>query len=169
MAVSLELFVIAVATVPDTEEQVVRTAQETNAVEETESDIEESESAKEPKVSVESVEESESIEEESSEETESEVEKEPETQTIESKESEAPREYSSALSSAYDYLNYTLFSKKGLYEQLIYEKYPEDAVQYAIDNVEVDWNQNALQAAEDYLDYTSFSSPGLYDQLLFEG
>lgn len=119
MAVSLELFVIAVATVPDKEEQAVRTAQETNAVEETESDIEESDSAKEPKVSkvsVESVEESESIEEESSEETESEVEKEPETQIIESKESEAPREYSSALSSAYDYLNYTSFSSPGLYD-----------------------------------------------------
>lgn len=70
---------------------------------------------------------------------------------------------------AYDYLDYSAFSKTGLYDQLIFEEYPAEAAQFAIDNVETDWNANALQAAKDYLDYSAFSNQGLYDQLLFEG
>ncbi|MGB3159948.1 Ltp family lipoprotein [Carnobacterium sp.] len=84
------------------------------------------------------------------------------------KESEVPREHKNALNNAYDYLDYTSFSKNKLYDQLIYEGYPDDAAQYAIDNVKTDWNKNALQAAIDYLDYTSFSDQGLYDQLIYE-
>jgi SOS response regulatory protein OraA/RecX len=79
------------------------------------------------------------------------------------------REFRNALGSAEDYLNYSSFSKQGLYDQLLYEGFPEDAAQYAIDNVATDWNQNALQTAVDYLDYSSFSYPGLYDQLVYEG
>lgn len=82
---------------------------------------------------------------------------------------DVPREHRNALNSAYDYLNYTSFSKQGLYEQLLFEDYPEASAQYAIDNIESDWNENALQNAIDYLDYTSFSDQGLYDQLIFEG
>ncbi|MBT2731722.1 Ltp family lipoprotein [Carnobacterium sp. ISL-102] len=84
------------------------------------------------------------------------------------KESVVPREHENALSNAYDYLDYTSFSKSGLYDQLVYEGYPADAVQYAIENVKADWNANALQAAIDYLDYSSFSDQGLYDQLIYE-
>ena len=87
----------------------------------------------------------------------------------EKKISEASRESRNALQKAYDYLDYTAFSKSGLYEQLLYEDYPEDAAQFAIDNVETDWNQNALQKAIDYLDYTAFSDQGLYEQLVYEG
>lgn len=83
--------------------------------------------------------------------------------------SEVPREHESALDNAYSYLDYTSFSKSGLYDQLIYEGYPEDAAQYAIDNVNTDWNENALQTAINYLEYTSFSDQGLYDQLIYEG
>lgn len=83
--------------------------------------------------------------------------------------SEAPREHQNALRTAYDYLDYSAFSKTGLYDQLIFEEYPAEAAQFAIDNVETDWNANALQAAKDYLDYSAFSNQGLYDQLLFEG
>ncbi len=83
--------------------------------------------------------------------------------------SDVSREFKNALGSAEDYLNYSSFSKQGLYDQLLYEGFPEDAAQYAIDNVVTDWNQNALQTAVDYLDYSSFSYPGLYDQLVYEG
>ncbi|EHU8827511.1 Ltp family lipoprotein [Enterococcus faecalis] len=83
--------------------------------------------------------------------------------------SEVSREFQNALQSAKDYLDYTAFSKQGLYEQLLYEKYPEDAAQYAIDNIQVDWNKNALQTAKDYLDYSSFSNQGLYEQLIHDG
>lgn len=82
---------------------------------------------------------------------------------------EVSREFRNALGSANDYLNYTSFSKSGLYDQLVYEGFPEDAVQYAVDNVVTDWNANALQTAMDYLDYSSFSDQGLYDQLIYEG
>lgn len=85
------------------------------------------------------------------------------------KEEKVPREFENALQSANDYLNYTSFSKESLYDQLIYEGYPEEATQYAVDNVITDWNENALQAAKDYLDYSSFSDQGLYDQLIYEG
>ncbi len=81
----------------------------------------------------------------------------------------ATREQKNALNKAKDYLNYTAFSKSGLYDQLIHEQYPDDAAQFAIDNIEVDWNAQALQKAKDYLDYTSFSDQGLYDQLIHEG
>lgn len=81
----------------------------------------------------------------------------------------ASREQKNALQKAKDYLNYTSFSKTSLYDQLIYEQYPEDAAQFAIDNIEVDWNAEALKKAIDYLDYTSFSDQGLYDQLIYEG
>ncbi|MCI1181275.1 Ltp family lipoprotein, partial [Enterococcus faecium] len=42
-------------------------------------------------------------------------------------------ESSNALQAAKDYLDYSAFSQQGLYDQLIYEKYPADAAQYAID------------------------------------
>ena len=84
-------------------------------------------------------------------------------------EPDVSREFINALGSAKDYLNYSSFSKQGLYDQLLYEGFLEDAAQYAIDSVVTDWNQNALQTAVDYLDYSSFSYPGLYDQLIFEG
>jgi SOS response regulatory protein OraA/RecX len=83
--------------------------------------------------------------------------------------SDVSREFKNAVGSAEDYLNYSSFSKQGLYDQLLYEGFPEDAAQYAIDSVVTDWNQNALQTAVDYLDYSSFSYPGLYDQLVYEG
>lgn len=86
-----------------------------------------------------------------------------------STETELPREYENALNNAYSYLDYTSFSKPGLYDQLIYEGYPEDAAQYAVDNVNTDWKENALQTAINYLEYTSFSDQGLYDQLIYEG
>lgn len=82
---------------------------------------------------------------------------------------EVSREFRNALGSAKDYLNYTSFSKQGLHDQLLYEGFPEDAAQYAVDNVVTDWNKNALQTAIDYLDYSSFSDQGLYDQLIYEG
>src|SRR5699024_10517240 len=79
------------------------------------------------------------------------------------------REFKNALESANSYLEYTSFSKEGLYDQLLYEGFPEDAAQYAVDSVNTDWNENALQTANDYLDYSSFSDSGLYDQLIYEG
>ncbi|MGC4499467.1 Ltp family lipoprotein, partial [Enterococcus faecium] len=40
-----------------------------------------------------------------------------------------------ALQAAKDYLDYSAFSKDGLYDQLVYEKYTPEQAQYAIDNL----------------------------------
>lgn len=78
------------------------------------------------------------------------------------------REFSNAKQKAIEYLDYSPFSKEGLYGQLIYEKFPEDAARYAVDNIDVDWNSQASAKATEYLDYSSFSDSGLYEQLIYE-
>ena len=82
-----------------------------------------------------------------------------------------PREYQNALKKAESYLKYSAFSYNGLYKQLTSEYgsgFPADAAQYAMDNVEVDWNEQAVKKAESYLKYSAFSEQGLYDQLTSE-
>lgn len=86
----------------------------------------------------------------------------------EAEEENVSREFSNARQTAIDYLNYTPFSKEGLYEQLLFEQFPEDAARYAVDNIDVDWNSQAHAKAVEYLDYSSFSDSGLYDQLIYE-
>ncbi|MFW8053266.1 Ltp family lipoprotein [Vagococcus fluvialis] len=103
------------------------------------------------------------------EKEEAEIKKQQEEQAKRDAVNNAPREHKNALKKAEDYLNYTAFSKSGLYDQLIYEKFPNDSAQFAIDNIETDWNKQALSKAEDYLNYSSFSNEGLYDQLIYEG
>ena len=61
------------------------------------------------------------------------------------------------------------FSEIGLAEQLAYEGYTEDAINYALDNLSVDYNQMALHAAHHYLDLMPMSDRELYEQLLYEG
>ena len=59
-------------------------------------------------------------------------------------------------------------SKQGIYDQLTSEygeKFPADAAQYAIDNVEADWNVNALEKAKLYQDQGSMSKSAIHDQL----
>lgn len=79
-----------------------------------------------------------------------------------------PREYQNAMNQAESYLNYSSFSKEGLYDQLIFEKYSEEAARYAVDNINTDWNENAVKKAESYLAYSAFSKDALYDQLIYE-
>lgn len=74
-----------------------------------------------------------------------------------------------ALRSAENYLNYIAFSKKGLFEQLKFEGFSDSEANYAVNNVNVDWNEQAAKCAENYLRYISFSKQGLIDQLIFEG
>lgn len=74
-----------------------------------------------------------------------------------------------ALRKAADYLDYQAFSRKGLIEQLVYEKYSTPDATWAVDRVTVDWNEQAAKKAKDYLEYQSFSRSGLIDQLTYEG
>lgn len=83
----------------------------------------------------------------------------------------ASREYQNALKMAESYIQTMPFSKQGLYEQLTSEhgsKFPQDAAQYAIDNLKVDYKEQALKAAKNYMDTMPMSDSELYEQLTSE-
>lgn len=94
------------------------------------------------------------------------------TVTTESSEkANIPAEYQSALNKAQTYSDMMHMSKQGLYDQLTSEygeKFSAEAAQYAIDNVNADWNANALAKAQDYSDTLHMSKQGVYDQLISE-
>jgi hypothetical protein len=52
---------------------------------------------------------------------------------------------------------------------LEYESYSTEDATWAVDSLNVDWNEQAAKKAKEYLDYTSFSREGLVQQLVFEG
>ena len=86
-------------------------------------------------------------------------------------ESEVPREFSNAKKRAESYLKSGHFSYDGLYQQLTSEYgegFPPDAAQYAMDNIEVDWNEEAVEAAESYLSWSAMSRADLLQQLTSE-
>jgi len=84
---------------------------------------------------------------------------------------EVSQEFKNALASAESYLEFSSFSKAGLYDQLTSEYgegFPEDAAQYAVDNVEADWKAEAVEAAELYYYDMNMSKSGVRDQLVSE-
>lgn len=74
-----------------------------------------------------------------------------------------------ALEEATSYLEYIPLSKQGLRAQLEYEGYSDEAIDYALENIETDWNENALNAAKGYLEIIDMTSEELHDQLIYEG
>lgn len=77
-------------------------------------------------------------------------------------------EKTAALNKANSYLSNMYFSKAGLFNQLTSKAgsgFSEEAAQYAVDNVKVDWKEMALGQAGSYLKSSSFSKLGLYNQL----
>lgn len=86
-------------------------------------------------------------------------------------EPDVPAEYKSALIKAKSYSDTMYMSKQGLYDQLTSEygeKFSPEAAQYAIDNVEADWNANALAKAKQYQDQMAMSPSAIHDQLTSE-
>lgn len=82
-----------------------------------------------------------------------------------------PTEHKSALKKAKTYSDTMHMSKAGLYEQLVSEfgeKFTPEAAQYAIDNLQADWNKNALEKAKTYQDTMDMSPSAIYDQLTSE-
>lgn len=62
-------------------------------------------------------------------------------------------------------------SKAAIYDQLVSaygENLPADVAQYAIDNLDTDWNLNALQKAKNYSDTMYMSKAAIYEQLISE-
>lgn len=117
--------------------------------------------------SAEVVEEVKADEESSSEESkeeESELEEE-----SESKEDDVPREYESALRKAESYLDMFSMSAQGVRDQLEHDEFGQDAIDYALENLETDWNEQAKKSAESYTELFDMSDAKLYDQLIYKG
>lgn len=86
-------------------------------------------------------------------------------------EEDVPAEFKSALRKADTYANTMHMSKAGLYDQLTSEygeSFSPEAAQYAVDNVEADWNNNALEKARTYQDLMAMSPDAIRDQLTSE-
>ncbi len=93
-----------------------------------------------------------------------------ETTAVVTKE-DVPREYRSALKKAETYGDMMHMSKAAIYNQLVSEygeQFSEEAAQYAMENVVIDWNANALAKAESYSDMMHMSKAAIYDQLTSE-
>lgn len=86
-------------------------------------------------------------------------------------ESKVPKEYLNALKKAQTYSDTMYMSEKALYKQLTSEYgegFTEEAAQYAIDNVNADYNYNAYKKALTYQDSMSMSQNNIYEQLISE-
>ncbi len=76
-----------------------------------------------------------------------------------------------AIRAAEDYLEFMAFSRQGLIDQLSSEygsQFPIDDATFAVDVLNIDWNEQAVKSAQSYLDTMPFSCQGLIDQLASE-
>jgi len=73
-----------------------------------------------------------------------------------------------AVRSAQSYLKSSSFSRQGLIDQLVYEKYTLAQATFGVDAQNADWNAQAAKTAAAYLKSSSFSRQGLIDQLVYE-
>ena len=73
-----------------------------------------------------------------------------------------------ALKEAQQYIDIMAFSKPGLIDQLEYEGYEMEDIEFAVENIDVDWNEECAEDADSYLDTMSFSKEGLIHQLEYE-
>ena len=88
--------------------------------------------------------------------------------TTDSDKSSSSVEQKKALAKAKVYTTMAGFSKDKLYEQLTSdygEKFSPDAAQYAVDHVDVDWNEQALKSGKNYEKTMNMSRDAIYDQL----
>ena len=93
------------------------------------------------------------------------------SKTTQEVEDNVPTEYKNALKKAESYSETMHMSKQAIYDQLVSEygeQFPADAAQYAIDNMEADWNANALAKAKSYQETMNMSKQAIYDQLISE-
>ena len=90
--------------------------------------------------------------------------------TTDPKKDDVPRDYRKALKSAENYSKTLHMSKKGIYDQLTseFEGFSPEAAQYAIDNIQADWNANALAKAKEYEKTLNMSDEAIREQLVSE-
>ena len=94
----------------------------------------------------------------------------PDPSTTDSKKDDVPRDHRKALKSAENYSKTLHMSKKGIYDQLTseFDGFSPEAAQYAIDNIQADWNANALAKAKEYEKTLNMSDEAIRDQLVSE-
>lgn len=74
------------------------------------------------------------------------------------------------LGSALSYIRDGGFSKQSLQEQLEFEKYKQEDIKYAMENLQdVNWNEQCKMSCESYLRDSNFSREEMYSQLEHEG
>ncbi|MCV7089642.1 Ltp family lipoprotein [Mycobacterium interjectum] len=79
----------------------------------------------------------------------------------------SPASQQSAVRKAQQYLDMEGFSRLGLINQLVEaEHFSTDDATYAVDSLNVDWNQQAAKKAKQYLDMEGFSHDALINQLV---
>ncbi|MBF1252898.1 MAG: Ltp family lipoprotein [Isoptericola variabilis] len=90
--------------------------------------------------------------------------------TSDPKKDDVPREHRKALKTAENYSKRLHLSKQGIYDQLISEAegFSPEAAQYAIDNIQADWNANALAKAKEYEKTLNMSDEAIREQLVSE-
>lgn len=108
-------------------------------------------------------------EEETKKETEEPEEKKEELEKTIEKEVKETLSQKNAVRKANDYLKIMAFSKGGLVEQLEYEGFSNEDATYAVNKINVDWNEQAVSKAKSYLDIMPYSRSGLIEQLEYEG
>lgn len=92
-----------------------------------------------------------------------------ETQPIEEK-SNVTLAQKNCLGSALSYIRDGGFSKQSLQEQLEFEKYKQEDIKYAMENLQdVNWNEQCKMSCESYLRDSNFSREEMYSQLEHEG
>ncbi len=74
-----------------------------------------------------------------------------------------------AVRKAEQYLRTMPFSKEGLIEQLEYEGFSNADATYAVNKLNVNWNDQAVKKGKQYLNTMPFSKSGLIEQLEFDG
>ena len=75
-------------------------------------------------------------------------------------------EFKAALKKAKSYSKTAHLSKEGMVKQLTeFEKFPEDAAQYAVENAGIDWKQEAVEKAKSYQKTAGLSKEALKNQL----
>ncbi len=92
-----------------------------------------------------------------------------ETTSSSSQSSKVPLEYTNAKIKAEEYINHSSFSKISLYKQLQYEKFSDEAANFAVENISTNWNKQAVNKAKEYMESMDISKEKLKDQLLYEG
>ena len=67
-----------------------------------------------------------------------------------------------------NYQDIMALSRAGLIELLVYDGFSESEAENAVDNADIDWNEQAARQARSYLDTMEYTRDELIDQLEYD-